>query len=60
LKLDGSMIIKLIFRKRGVPCKYVKQNLCPIKRKEVSENLNDFQLPTEVPAPQNYVPEVMI
>jgi hypothetical protein len=52
--------MKLICRKRGVPCKYDKENLYPIKRKELSENLNDFQLLTEVPAPQNYVPEVMI
>jgi len=60
LKLDGSMVIKLIFRKRGVPCKYDKENLYPIKREERSENLSDFQLPTDVPAAQNYVPEVMI
>jgi hypothetical protein len=54
------MVIKLIFRKRGVSCKYDKENLYPIKHEELSENLSYFQLPTEVPAAQNYVPEVMI
>jgi hypothetical protein len=54
------MIIKLIFRKRGVSCEYDKEILYPIKREELSENLNDFQLPTKVSAAQNYVPEVMI
>jgi len=60
LKLDRSTIIKLIFRKRGVPCKYDKENMYPIQREELSENLGDFQLPTDVPAAHSYVPEVMI
>jgi hypothetical protein len=54
------MIIKLIFRKRGVPWKYEKENLYPIRREDLSENLSNFQLPTDVSAAQNYVPEVMI
>ena len=58
--MDGSMIIKLIFRKRGVPCNYDKENSYPIKREELSENLSDFQFHTDVSAPQNYVPEVRI
>jgi hypothetical protein len=54
------MIIKFIFRKRGVAFKYDKENFYPIKSEELSENLSDFQLPTDVPAAQNHVPEVII
>ena len=54
------MIIRLICRNRGVPCKYDKENLYPIKREELAENLSDYQFPTDIPAPQNYFPKVMI
>lgn len=57
LKLDGSVIIILIFRTRGCSCKYDKETVYPIKREAFSETLSDSQLSKDFTSPQNYFPE---